>query len=399
MLEINVGAGPSVPLNTALAEVGGVLYLGASDGVDGFELWKSDGTVLGTDQVKDIQPMAGSSHPLSLVDFNGTLFFTADDGEKGKELWKSDGTVPGTERVADINPDGADAFDPSLDTEMEVVGSTLFFPADDGTHGVELWKTDGTEAGTMLVKDINGTGDSNPMKLTRVGGTLFFVADDGINGRELWESNGTSDGTTMVADLAPGLLSAFFPLATDNHVVAFDGSLFFAATDGDQIMSGIGVELWRTVASFVDDDEDGMDDDWEDANGLDSSVDDADGDLDMDGVTNLDEFLDELDPRDPDTDGDGIGDAFDDDPLPSNACVEDVDGDATLALAVPASTTLQCAAGNSITVAPDVEVSGVDGRLELISPAVSIGEGFAVPTGAELEVVSADPVPGTVVPH
>ena len=77
--------------------------------------------------------------------------------------------------------------------DLTVVDGTLFFYASDGSHGEELWKTDGTAAGTIMVKDINpGSTSSNPFHMTAVGGTLFFAADDGIHGRELWKSDGTA---------------------------------------------------------------------------------------------------------------------------------------------------------------------------------------------------------------
>ena len=81
---------------------------------------------------------------------DGTLFFRANDGEHGDELWKSDGTAAGTVLVKDINPGGSGTID-----NLTAVDGTLFFTADDGEHGNELWKSDGTEAGTVLVKDIN----------------------------------------------------------------------------------------------------------------------------------------------------------------------------------------------------------------------------------------------------
>ena len=91
------------------------------------------------------------------------------------ELWKSDGTAAGTVRVLDIYA-GSRNSDPSSLTN---VNGTLFFAAYTGSSGYELWKSDGTSGGTIRVQDIDpGGGDSNPHYLTDVNGTLFF-ADDG----------------------------------------------------------------------------------------------------------------------------------------------------------------------------------------------------------------------------
>ena len=68
------------------------------------------------------------------------------------------------------------------------MNGTLFFAADDGSNGIELWKSDGTPAGTVLVKDINpGAAGSYPEHLTNVNGTLFFTADDGTTARAVEE--------------------------------------------------------------------------------------------------------------------------------------------------------------------------------------------------------------------
>jgi ELWxxDGT repeat protein len=99
--------------------------------------------------------------------------------------------------IKDINPTGS-----SNPSQMTVVGSTLYFAANDGVHGNELWKSDGTAAGTKMVKNIRPLGkSSNPENLVNVNGTLFFTANDGTHGRELWKSNGTAAGTRMVKDL------------------------------------------------------------------------------------------------------------------------------------------------------------------------------------------------------
>jgi ELWxxDGT repeat protein len=114
----------------------------------------------------------------------GALYFASTD-ISGVELWRSDGTVAGTGIVKDIHPTG-----PSSPNNLAALGSTLYFSANDGALGFELWKTDGTAAGTVMVADLRaGSAGSGPVKLTAVGGTLFFAADDGLNGQELWSLN------------------------------------------------------------------------------------------------------------------------------------------------------------------------------------------------------------------
>ena len=190
--------------------------------------------------VKDINPgtdgsfvaaIFGATSPLANV--NGTLFFRGFDANNGYELWKSDGTSNGTVLVKDINP-GTNGSTPSGFTD---VNGTLFFSADDGSNGVELWKSDGTSSGTVLVKDIDpGFSDSYPLALAVVNGTLYFSALDGNDGVELWKSDGTSTGTVLVKDINPGSASSN-PLALTN----VNGTLFFTANDGTS-----GTEVWKS---------------------------------------------------------------------------------------------------------------------------------------------------------
>ncbi len=163
----------------------------------------------------------------NLTNVNGTLFFTAKDATHGTELWKSDGTVAGTILVKDIRS-GSDSSDPGSLTN---VNGILFFLADDGTHGRELWKSDGTDAGTVLVKDLQaGGGGSNPKNLTNGNGTLFFVLLS-----RLWKSDGTAAGTLLVQNsLGVSSSSASKPMN-------INGTLFFAASDG-----ATGTELWKS---------------------------------------------------------------------------------------------------------------------------------------------------------
>ncbi|MGH7268453.1 MAG: ELWxxDGT repeat protein [Candidatus Rokuibacteriota bacterium] len=284
VLDINPGNAGGVP--TFLGTIGETLFFAADDGVHGRELWTSDGTAAGTLLLADIRPGPGGSVPDLAVVANGTLFFRADDGAHGSELWKTDGTTGGTSLVADIAP-GAVGSGPMQLTAWNgmvffwrwesgplrlwrsdgtaagtvrvadvdglcsglthwgvhprplAAGTALFFHATDPAHGCELWRTDGTAAGTRLVKDINpGPADSHPgfARFTVVDGTLFFDADDGVHGSELWRSDGTEPGTTLVADIDPGPASS-----NPGHTVVASGVMLFVADDGLH-----GYELWKT---------------------------------------------------------------------------------------------------------------------------------------------------------
>ena len=177
--------------------------------VDQDELWTGDGTPAGT-----VRLTFGRILPNDLTSVNGEVLFTAID-DSGRELWKSDGTVAGTVRVTDLNPGPADAFFggefPSVAAGRDLmkVNDTLFFIANDGVSGFELWKSDGTATGTALVKDIKpgAGGSTRPISdpaLLNVNGALFLRADDGATGPELWRSDGTDAGTFRIADIDPG---------------------------------------------------------------------------------------------------------------------------------------------------------------------------------------------------
>ena len=163
-----------------------------------------------------------SSGPTSLTEFAGQMYFTADDGTHGTELWKTDGTADGTTLVKDITPGTGD----TTFNEMIAVGDTLFFAnrnLDD-----ELWKSDGTESGTVQVKDIEpGMVGSFPHDLRNVEGQLLFNAFTTAYGNEIWVSDGTEGGTMITRDINPGPADS-----NPFHITVHNGAIYFEANDG-----------------------------------------------------------------------------------------------------------------------------------------------------------------------
>jgi len=181
------------------------------------------------EMVKNINS-GGSSEPTDLIIFNNILYFNADDGVHGSELWKTDGTDVGTVMIKDINPNSFSY--PSSFTDSNNV---LYFRANDGTNGNELWKTDGTDVGTVMIKDINPSGTSFPSFFINFNNVLYFSANDGTNGNELWKTDGTASGTVMVKDININ------GNASPSNFVNFNNTLYFRASDSIH-----GSELWTT---------------------------------------------------------------------------------------------------------------------------------------------------------
>jgi ELWxxDGT repeat protein len=184
--------------------------------------------------VSDIAPGPDASTPLSFAVMDGILYFNADDfGDGGRELWRSDGTEAGTWRVKNIRPgpesSGAGSLTPAC--------STLFFLADDGVSGLELWQSDGTELGTLLVSDLTPAPATDvPFLLSPFGCGIAFTLHQGATGAELWISDGTEPGTAMVKDINPG------PPPSDIYfAIEMGGKLYFNADDGSA-----GNEFWST---------------------------------------------------------------------------------------------------------------------------------------------------------
>ncbi|MWB93683.1 T9SS type A sorting domain-containing protein [Flavobacterium sp. GA093] len=224
-----------------LTVVNDILFFSANSESGGAELWKTDGTTSGTVMVKNIQASGGSS-PQFLNNVNGTLFFAAYTTEHGKELWKSDGTAEGTVLVKDIRPGIDNSIQYTNVNNFANNNGILYFTATDGVNGIELWKSDGTEEGTVLVKDVKpgaagGLDLNNIRNFIAINGTLYFMGDNGVSGRELWKSDGTPEGTLMVKDIRAG--SSW---SEPEGFVSYNNTLYFSAYDG---ING-GHKLWKS---------------------------------------------------------------------------------------------------------------------------------------------------------
>lgn len=205
------------------------LYFTADNGTNGRELWTTDGTVSGTHMVLDLYSGSVGSNPTNLTVYNNALYFTATHATLGNEIFKMSASETIT-NLKNINAGNAS----SSPFNLFVYNNELYFAADDG-NGVELWKSGGFNANTNKLIDINPTGESNPGNFCEYNGKLYFVADNGTNGRELWVTDGSLTGTILIADIRNGSIGS-----NPSDLVVANNLLFFAADDGIH-----GVELWK----------------------------------------------------------------------------------------------------------------------------------------------------------
>jgi ELWxxDGT repeat protein len=232
-----------------MAGAGGRLAVAAWDFHHGTEIWGTDGSLSGTQLLRDIVAGGGSSSPRLLTSSGSLAFFVANDEEHHRELWKTDGTPQGTVLVKDINP-GPLTSEPQ---SLVALNGRLYFSASDGEAGHELWTSDGTEGGTRMVADLcPGPCASSPTDLTAVGSTIYFAADDGATGRELWALRFDLAEAAALDETAPAprVGSAVVPVTiTLSHTPRADVTVYFTTEDGTAI-AGRDYQAQSGVVTF-----------------------------------------------------------------------------------------------------------------------------------------------------
>ncbi|MEI6410028.1 MAG: ELWxxDGT repeat protein [Bacteroidota bacterium] len=195
-------------------------------------LYKSDGSVQGTQLVKHFS----EGTPSTLRNVTGKLFFTLAAGFDNGVVWKSDGTEAGTQIARTMCGDIS---------QLENVNGTLFLGADDCINNpnanYELCKIGSNASNSGLVKDICVNGSSGAWQITALGSRAYFTADDCLNGEELWRSDGTASGTVIVKNIRYGYQSSY-----PTELTASNGLLYFTADPGDETGNVTGRELWRS---------------------------------------------------------------------------------------------------------------------------------------------------------
>lgn len=242
LLDFNIGAGSSDPEDLVAMNVPGVgqrlfftVFGFAPTNLrrnTGRELWMTDGTDPGTSVVKDIillEPSSLEAGNAWVTLSNNRIFFVANDAKTGKELWVSTGASGNATLVKDIRTTsaGIGLTQGSAPTHLVNANGRIFFLADDGVNGRELWTSTGTAASTVLVRNIApGTASPDIQDLIAVGDIVCFTADDGVSGREVWVSDGSSAGTFMLEDLLPGDRTS-----NPSSLAGFGTNLYLSAAD------------------------------------------------------------------------------------------------------------------------------------------------------------------------
>lgn len=187
----------------------------------------------GVQLIADINTLPGGITPTNFLSMGDYALFTATTPDHGTELWRTDGTEAGTYMIIDLNPGTANSGIIGLTR----AGDVAYFSATDGVAGNEPWVTDGTSVGTRMVLDLSaGSGSSAPGSFAVLGSQVFFAASTTATGRELWKTDGSAAGTVLVADLFTGTTGS-----SPVNLMVFQEKLYFSASG-----SFGGLELYRS---------------------------------------------------------------------------------------------------------------------------------------------------------
>lgn len=245
--QIDVWSGSNGGTAKYITEFNNELYFQAAEITPSFrKLYKSDGTVAGTTQVATNLNAGAGYSPQSLTVFNGELIFTAQVSGLGTELYKTDGTEAGTVLIKDVRPGSSGGLDnASADRNIFVEFNGELYFRGSTNSSIELWKTDGTEIGTVSVKNFEGTQTGAPVYVSNneeeylgvvFNNELYFaVSRSGIF--ELWKTDGSEAGTVLVRGSFTDTIS---------NLIVFDNQLFFTAGD-----ASTGNEVWVTDGTAI----------------------------------------------------------------------------------------------------------------------------------------------------
>lgn len=215
------------------------------------EIWKSDGTAGGTSLVKTMDPHSFSAQGNHFTSDNqnernysvngNIMIFGGRDATFGRELWRTDGTPAGTYMIKDIKSGSGDSFTSNF---VRLNDGFVYFSAAAVGLGTTLWRTDGTTAGTTEIPVPNLTVVSNA--IGKVNGKLIFYGNDnGVTGYEPWVSDGTVAGTFRLADINPGSANSS-PGVVQNLQFRFNDKYCFFISQ-----TAAGKTLWRTDGTIA----------------------------------------------------------------------------------------------------------------------------------------------------
>lgn len=225
---------PGFSIYGNIVKMNNLMYFVRQNGSE-FELWKSDGTADGTEKVKtvfnfpeyyylNVKILAGASKIYFQLSIDRNNAF-----ENITQHWVSDGTTAGTVNINTLNSNFSTG---SINNQLAVVGDNYYFIAYDATNGFELWKSNGTSVGTLMVKNINkAIASSAPLQFTALGNDIFFSADDIKYGREIWKTDGTAANTQLLMDWNAHTLSDINYSAKISGMIAYNDIIIAQITN------------------------------------------------------------------------------------------------------------------------------------------------------------------------